>query len=99
MNPPTSSTPGQAAFDQGIALLNKGIQDQGQACLQEAARLGHPHAAQVALESRLAHKVISLAQAGQRSLAGGGLEDSRGQPPPPSDQMVAQLRAPLKRPT
>src|ERR1039458_9757800 len=97
MNPPTSSTPGQAAFDQGIALLNKGIQDQGQACLQEAARLGHPHAAQVALESRLAHKVISLAQAGQRILAEACLEDSRWQPPQPSDQMVAQLRQLLKQ--
>ncbi|MGO8837924.1 MAG: hypothetical protein ACLQQ0_10915, partial [Limisphaerales bacterium] len=92
MNPESQGHPAQAAFDEGVALVNKGHQDQGEARLKEAARLGHPIAARTIVEIELARKVVGLAQAGLRSLALACLNDTQRLAPPPSSQAVAQLR-------
>jgi tetratricopeptide (TPR) repeat protein len=92
MNPAPNSTLGQEAFEQGMVLVNKGYRDQGEAHLQEAARQGHPIAARAIIETRLANKAVGLAQAGQRSLALACLNEAQRQTPPPSAQVIAQLR-------
>lgn len=97
MNRLPNSNPGQDAFEQGIAQINRGYHDQGQVLLQEAARLGHPHAAAVLVDARFANKVISLAQAGQRNLALAYLEEARRQSPAPSGKTIDQMRQALDK--
>jgi len=89
--------PAQAKFDEGIALINKGLIDEGEARLLEAAQLGHPYANKAIRETRLIHKVINMASAGLRNLAAAYLEETRWQPSPPPEQLVKQLREQLTR--
>lgn len=92
MNPEAPKNPGQAAVVEGFALINKGYTEQGEAKFTEAERLGHPFAARYIVETRLANKVASLAQAGQRSLALACLDEAPQLNPAPSAHMIDQLR-------
>jgi len=92
VNPDSKTNPAQAAFDQGIALINKGDHRPGEARLEEAARLGHLHAAKALVAARLGNKVVSLARAGQRDLALACLNDAQRLTPPPAPELIAQLR-------
>lgn len=92
MNSGANNDPAQAALNQGVALINQGDRIGGEAKLQEAARMGHPFAAGVIAEMRLVDKVVSLAQAGQRTLALAWLDKASQTDPKPSAQTLDQLR-------
>lgn len=82
----------QAVVLQAVALINQGDRVRGEARLEEAARTGNAFAARTLVEFRLADKVVSLAQAGQRTLALAQLDKASQLNPRPSAETLAQLR-------